>query len=526
MSDALMLLRLCLLAMFLWPLAGQSEDLLIRQITVISADAQQIQRFKADVLLQNDMIAAIGRPNLPNPSAIKTIDGRGKYLIPGLIDSHVHLANIAGMHWGAQRKQQALVSAYLQQLPKSYLYHGFTTLIDLNNYNPALVATVAAAVPAPRILHCGAQLQLLHDFNVAMEDLPDAARRQLPYLALSPDQDDAGHSHSIVAAVKRVRQQQGRCLKIIYEDETVALPVSWQSPDLPLLTALAQQSDLPLVIHAPSEQGHRLALQAKAQVLAHGLWGWPLQKDSFWSANLSPTQQQLLGDIAKAGIGYQPTLRTILAEHELLQGKVLADPSLRHVYPPTYLAYLNTASAQWAQSQILRRPQRWSQQVQQLMADQQLAGPAIFDRVYPLYQQRLTQVLQFLSQHQANLLLGSDTPAMNLYSNPPGYNGFLEMQSWAAAGVPLTQIFRAATYNNAHTFALDKLGAVQTGYHADLLILSSDPLQDVAAYNDIDMVIRQGMLYPRTALSALAQQPAGVTVTTPNQAPANRFAAD
>lgn len=505
MSDALIFLRLCLLVMLLWPFAGQSEDLLIRQITVISADAQQVQRFQADVLLQNGMIAAIGRPNLPDQSANKTVNGQGKYLIPGLIDSHVHLANIAGMHWGAQRQQQTMVSAYLQQLPKSYLYHGFTTLIDLNNYRPALVAAVAATVPAPRILHCGAQLQLLNDFNVAMDELSDAERRQLPYLALSADQDDASHSHSIAAAVTRVRQQQGRCLKIAFEDETVALPVNWQSPDLPLLTELAQQPDLPLVMHAPSEQGHRLALAAGAQVLAHGLWGWPLQKDSFWSASLSQTQQQLLADIAKTGIGYQPTLRAILAEHELLQGKVLADPLLRHVYPPAYLTYLKTAAAQWAQPQILRRPQRWSPQVQQLMADRHLEGPAIFDQVYPLYQQRLTQVLRFLSTHQANLLLGSDTPAMNLYSNPPGYNGFLEMQSWAEAGVPLAQIFRAATYNNARTFALDKLGVVQTGYHADLLILSSDPLQDVAAYNDIEAVIRQGILYPRAALSALTQ---------------------
>jgi imidazolonepropionase-like amidohydrolase len=506
MSNVLPLLRLCLLTMLLRPFAGHAEDLLIRQITVISADAQQIQRFQADVLLQHGMIAAIGRPKLPEQPEIKTIDGQGKYLIPGLIDSHVHLANIAGMHWGAQRKQQDLVSAYLRQLPKSYLYHGFTTLIDLNNYKPALLEAVAAAVPAPRILHCGAQLQLLHDFNVAMEELPEAERRQLPYLALSADQDDAAHSHSVHAAVKRVRAQQGRCLKIAYEDETVALPVNWQSPDLPLLTALAQQPDLPLVMHAPSEKGHQLALQAKAQVLAHGLWGWPLQEDSFWSAQLSQTQKQLLAEIAKAGIGYQPTLRTILAEHELLQGKVLADPLLRHVYPPAYLAYLQTPAAQWAQQQILKRPQRWSPQVQQLMADRHLEGRAIFDQVYPLYQQRLTEVLQFLSTHQAHLLLGSDTPAMNLYSNPPGYNGFLELRSWAKAGVPLPLIFRAATYNNARTFALDKLGAIQTGYYADLLILNSDPLTNVEAYNDIETVIRQGVLYPRAALSALAQQ--------------------
>lgn len=502
MRHGMLLLKLTLSLMLLSSPTSHGEEMLIRQITVISADAENIQRFEADVLLKNGKIAAIGTPNLQVQPGIQFFNGQGKFLIPGLIDSHVHLANIAGMHWAEQRKQPELVTAYLNQLPKSYLYHGFTTLIDLNNYKPSLVASVAAAVPAPRVLHCGPQLQLLNDFNVEMEELSAAERSQLPYLALTPEQDDATQSHSIAAAVARVKQQQGRCLKIAFEDETVALPVTWQSPNLSLLKSLAQQPDMPLVVHAPSEQGHRLALHAKAQVLAHGMWGWPLQEDSFWSATLSKEQQQLLGDIAKAGIGYQPTLRTILAEHELLQGKVLSDPQLKKVYPPAYLAYLQSASAQWAQQRIMRRPQRWSAPVQQLMAKQQLTGSAIFDRVYPLYQQRLTQVLQFLSVNQANLLLGSDTPAMNLYSNPPGYNGFLEMKSWAAAGVPTELIFRAATYNNARTFKLDKLGAVQTGYYADLLILNSDPIKNVDAYNDIHSVIRQGEIYTRESLSA------------------------
>jgi hypothetical protein len=372
----------------------------------------------------------------------------------------------------------------------------------LNNYKPSLVTTVAAAVPSPRIIHCGTQLQLRYDFNVEMEELSEVERSQLPYLALTPEQDDVTQPHSISTAVTRVKQQQGRCLKIAYEDETVALPVTWQLPNLPLLTKLAQQPNMPLVMHAPSEQGHRLALDAKAQVLAHGMWGWPLQEELFWVTTLSKEQQQLLGDIARAGIGYQPTLRTILAEYGLLQGKVLSDPQLKMVCPPAYLTYLLSVPAQWAQQQIMRPPERWSAKVLQFMAKQHLAGSAIFDQVYPLYQKRLTQVLQFLSEHQANFLLGSDTPAMNLYSNPPGYNVFLEMKSWAAAGVPTELIFRAATYNNARTFILDKLGVVQTDCHADLLILNNDPMKNVDAYNDIHSVIRQGEIYTRESLSA------------------------
>lgn len=487
------------------PVYASTQPVWINQITVLSADATSVHRYTADIVLLEGKIAQIGQLTAP-VNAIR-IDGRGKFLIPGLIDSHVHLANIAGMQWSAQRQQQALVTSYVRQLPKSYLYHGFTTIIDLNNYHPALLEQVASSAVAPRVLHCGAQLQLLNDFNVAMEGLSDNERRQLPYLALSADQDDANGTHSVASAVARVRQQRGQCLKIVFEDETVALPVQWQLPDLPLLSQLAQQPNLPLVMHAPSEQGHRLALAAKAQVLAHGLWAWPLDNQHFWQAELSDSQQQLLREIAASGMGYQPTLRTILGEADMLQGQFLQDPALRHVFPPAYLAYLNTAEGQWAQQRILQRPQHWSQPFQQLLAERQLSGSAIFAKVYPLYQQRLTNVVKYLSDHQANLLLGSDTPSMNLYTNPPGYNGFLEMKSWAAAGVPLTQIFRGATYNNAVTFGLDGIGAIQQGYQADLVILNADPLQDVNAYNDIDYVIRQGLPIQRAALSASTAQP-------------------
>src|SRR5690606_38639421 len=63
------------------------------------------------------------------------IDGRGRYLIPGLIDSHVHLAVSPGWPSPMTAEHAAahpeIVAAALAQDPKSYLFYGFTTVLDL-----------------------------------------------------------------------------------------------------------------------------------------------------------------------------------------------------------------------------------------------------------------------------------------------------------------------------------------------------------------------------------------------------------
>ena len=92
---------------------------------------------------------------------------------------------------------------------------------------------------------------------------------------------------------------------------------------------------------------------------------------------------------------------------------------------------------------------------------------------------------------------------MNMFTNPPGYNGFLEMKHMFDAGISLEKIFRAATYNNAKAFHLEgSYGGVEKGKKANLLILKTNPLKKVTAYNDIEYVIIGGKLIPRKELSA------------------------
>ena len=66
-----------------------SGDILIRNATVLTVTNGVLE--ETDVLVRNGKIQAIGK-GLSGPSQIPVIDGTGKYLMPGIIDAHSHIA--------------------------------------------------------------------------------------------------------------------------------------------------------------------------------------------------------------------------------------------------------------------------------------------------------------------------------------------------------------------------------------------------------------------------------------------------
>ncbi|HEX2761764.1 MAG TPA: amidohydrolase family protein, partial [Rhizomicrobium sp.] len=80
-------------------------------------------------------------------------------------------------------------------------------------------------------------------------------------------------------------------------------------------------------------------------------------------------------------------------------------------------------------------------------------------------------------------------------ANPPGLNGWLEMNNYVRAGVSPAQIFQAATLSNAKALKLDReIGTVEVGKRANLLLLREDPTKTIQAYRGIEKVILGGQV--------------------------------
>ncbi len=111
------------------PVAAMGQDLRIERVTIVSPERASPMG-DVDVTIHDGRIASISSGTSVPPSgtrsAVKTIDGRGLYLAPGLIDSHVHLGSIPGMTDAQEVQHPDIARAAWDQMPHSFLLYGFT----------------------------------------------------------------------------------------------------------------------------------------------------------------------------------------------------------------------------------------------------------------------------------------------------------------------------------------------------------------------------------------------------------------
>lgn len=199
---------------------------------------------------------------------------------------------------------------------------------------------------------------------------------------------------------------------------------------------------------------------------------------------LDDEARETLAAIARGRIGYQPTTQVIVGLVDMMQPDYLSRTALRDAYPAALIdLYANEGAA--GVSDRIRNADA-----------EMLAHTRDTTR-------RAIEVTRILAETDARLLFGSDTPSDMIYTNPPGLNGRLEMNHWIAAGVTEEQLFRALTLDNARALHLqDRIGSVEKGKTANLLLLSENPLESVAAYDTIETVFLHGRPIPRATLSA------------------------
>lgn len=494
------LFSLLLLALF-WSCKHQAalsvkNGILIESGTIITANKEgKIIQFKGTLLIEGDSILYCGEQTPIVSGTFQRIDAKGQYIIPGLIDSHVHIGHPIALKDEHFESHPHLAQLYFEQLPKSYLYYGFTSLIDLDLKLRTKQQFEKASI-RPELYSTGRGVRYFNGYGQTLFPKPQAYKIFPKWIYDHSQIKDIPttinlNQHSVQSTINQTINEGAIGLKTYYETGFGGA-FNWPVPSDTLLANLvkvAHHNKLPVVLHATSFQAYQKGLKADIDIFAHGIWHW----DAAPLVSTPPDSLVwLYQQLAKRKKYVQSTMRVILGEEDTYNWSMLQHPELKHSLPQPLITWLASDQGKWAQRELI-----------ELYNSKNPDSTITHDRYFKAIKQRIQHTIAMAAKNGVQLILGSDTPASEGIGNPPGLNGYLELQAMHQAGIDLESIFLGATFRNAKAFHLQhKLGSLFKGQHANLLILNQSPLESIEAYNSISKVMTLGIFYNRPSLSA------------------------
>lgn len=453
-----------------------AADVAIANVNIVDVAAGTVLGGRT-VLVRDGRIATIApaedeRAAADVARARRTIDGTGRYLIPGLWDMHVHF-----------RGGDELIAANRELLPL-YIANGVTTVRDAGGDMTEAVlawrrAIVAGTLIGPRILTSGPKL-----------DGPTGGWEGSIRLS-SPQQ---------VPAALDSLQAIGTDYVKIY-DGTISRDVFLA------VVREADRRDMIATGHMPYSVRFAEAIDAGLDATEHLYYafkGSALNEDSvtraviatagsnrplgFWAALslLQPQYDAELADrtfrhMAARGSAVVPTLHIGHVLSYVDEVDHSSDPELRFIDPGIVETYAGRVRSAQRSSPAARAERR-------------------------ALQQRFVEMVPLMHAAGVTVLAGSDAGASNSHVYP-GFSLHAELEELVGAGLSPADALRAATVDAA-TFMRrgHEYGQVQEGYRADLVLLGANPLDDIRNTRTIEYVVFDGhTVHDRAALERLLE---------------------
>lgn len=449
------------------------QDLIIKNINILTYE-NNFKPYLGHIEIDKGKITKVKEGHPKNEKAIKVIDGKNKYLIPGFIDSHNHINVVPGLSSEQEKKYPELVKNYRKQLPHSYLYHGFTTIVDLFTTDEDIIKSFKSNKQHPDLYTCGGAAAEYQGYPMIY--FPESEKlKNVPNFINSHNRDEE-EKHSPKNAIKGIIERNGIVVKTHYESgfsPNKKLPVPSEK-NLKLLIKEAHKNNLPVLIHANSLESFQMAINVGADGFAHGLWKWQTKSEN---DKIPLAVKIVLDQVILNKMAYQPTTQVMKGLVSLFDSNYLNDPLLEKVISKNLIQFYKSNDGKWFEKEITSE-----------------SNKSDMENVY----NNGIQSLSYINKNNGFLIFGSDTPSAPIYSNPPGLNGYYEIQNWIKAGVSHKRLLEALTINNAKFLKLqNKIGSIQEGKIANLVLLNKNPLEEIEAYNDIDSIILHGEIHKR-----------------------------
>lgn len=452
-------------------MARKTADVLIRHATVIDVEHARTIPDQA-IATKGDRIVAVGddRDIAKAWSASRKIEAKGRFLIPGLWDMHVHFGGGPDL----VEENKALLPLYVA--------YGITTIRDCSGDLPYDVLAWRSAIADGRLFG-----PTLLSSGPKIEGVKPIWKGTL----------EAGSQAEVDAAIAKLTSLKVDFVKItdstltpdlfLYAVRQVRAAGLRASGHIPMALTVGQAVDAGLSSIEHLSYAHKAGARDEARIAA-----------DFGAGKINRAQAQALLD---AGFDEQTATD---AYRNLRDHKVFVTPTLNiertiayldsddHSHDP-FLAYIGPG---------LRKTYQWRvDRAAKASPEQIVARHKGYEETAALLPMLQKAGVTIMAGTDAGFLNSFDYPALGLHQ---------ELALYVRNGLTPAQALSAATRAGPAWFGmLDHYGSVETGKQADLTLLDRNPLEDITATQAVNMVILRGMVQDRAALDRLLAEARG-----------------
>jgi len=400
----------------------------------------------AAILLENNRIVAAGPASeIMIPPGTPVIDTRGETMMPGMIEVHAHLVIVGHgdyerwFKWLEEHQRNYPLERVMELSARQLLSAGITSAVDLGaplRESVRLRERIQSGeVPGPRL-------------SVSGPWLIQEARIFPPNCQLivhTPTEAARATEDNIRGGADVIKAQGGLTLE-----------------EYKAIVEVAHRHHVRVHAHVYEEQAVRDAFTAGVDVLQH-----------VGSAGMPPFNAALVKDIAESG---RPVVLT--AAHRVWVFPAtrefperLEDPEIGHQFPPDMWTELQDSFKRFHTLGVFKNREQ-----------EEFFGDA--------------SIGQWI---RAGAVIGMGTDSgtpLNFHRDAL----WREAKVFVDHGMPAAKVITALTWVNARILGKEReLGTIEPGKLADILVVKGNPLFDIVALSNVDVVIKDGVAYRDSA---------------------------
>lgn len=407
------------------------------------------------MFISDSIIKTISNTTIPENVDIE-IDGEGRFLIPGLFDSHIHLFQSGGLytrpdivdlrHIRDYETEREWLRANAGNILQHYLRCGITSVIDVGGplYNFQIRDKIEYSRIHPNLFLTGPLISTYQPEEFPKDDPP----------IIKVSTSDEARS-----LVRRQLDYNPDFIKIWY----ITLPSQSAESMYDIVKATIEESHLhklPVVVHATELNTAKLALHAGADLLAHSV------DDA--------VDEDFIELLKQNEASYIPTMIVHRNYVETLtQNNSIGDEDLQYA-PPVPVGTM------FDFNHLLD-----SEELAYFKDNEQVLNSGLKEQE-SMRQKNLVELVR----SGINVATGTDAGNIGTHHASSYYD---ELRAMTEAGLTNADVLRASTINAASSIGKqNELGSIEEGKQADLILLGANPLESIDALKQIEFVVKSG----------------------------------